>query len=148
LDKIAGEFLPQENLDSLTQHQYTVDTYISYALIMQLKTLLLFTAATALAIAAADEPAIERSLEIPAELAKRACKAGCGCRKGIKAGLYCGPCLVSAGGSMDFAVTKGRSNLHVYQCGSDGSCCDYGVRDSCAKPNGQCASGSSPGAPP
>ncbi|KFY81849.1 hypothetical protein V500_11037 [Pseudogymnoascus sp. VKM F-4518 (FW-2643)] len=122
-------------------------TYLNQAPIMQLKTLLLFTAATALATSVAVEPATERSLEIPAELSKRACTAGCACRKGIKAGLYCGPCLVSAGGSMDFAVVKGRSDTHVYQCGSNGSCCDYGVRDSCRKASSQCASGYSPGAP-
>ena len=114
---------------------------------MQLKTLLLFTAATALTAAAVVEPAIERSLEIPDELSKRACTSGCACKKGIKAGLYCGACLVSIGGPTTFAITKKKYDTHIYQCGSNGSCCDYGVRTSCKKANSQCASGSSPGAP-
>lgn len=121
-------------------------SYISHAfIVMQLKTLLLFAAA-ALATAAAVEPATARDLEIPAELSKRACKAGCSCKKGIKAGLYCGNCLVSSGHTMVFAITKGQSDLHIYQCNTNGGCCDYGTATKCKKVDGQCASGTSPGA--
>ncbi|KAK6355926.1 hypothetical protein TWF718_000304 [Orbilia javanica] len=57
---------------------------------------------------------------------KRACSNnGCKCRRGAKAGVYCGRCG---------AVTSlGSGKLNdAYQCASNGDCCGYGARSSCA----------------
>jgi hypothetical protein len=107
---------------------------------MQLRTFLLIASAS-LAIAAAVEPAAERALdvEIPAQLNERACKTGCKCQSGIKAGLYCGNCMVNDW----YAVIEKLYYSHVFQCGSNGSCCDYGAASDCGHghPEARCASG-------
>ncbi|KAK6514284.1 hypothetical protein TWF506_008681 [Arthrobotrys conoides] len=59
---------------------------------------------------------------------KRACKSnGCSCAKGTSAGIYCGRC-----GAVKSYGRGGKSD-HAYQCNSEGGCCLYGPRDTCAE---------------
>jgi hypothetical protein len=107
---------------------------------MKLQSLILLGIAS-LAAAASITPATERDVEIPAELVGRSCTTGCKCVKGLKAGLYCGTCVVTVGGTTGWPVTTGWSAHHVYQCGSNGSCCDYGTGSDCVTTHGRCAEG-------
>ncbi|KAK6358017.1 hypothetical protein TWF730_007371 [Orbilia blumenaviensis] len=105
-------------------------------------TLALGLVATALSSAipqpAADtvlEPISEALTDIAMDntLDKRACVYnGCKCNSRVGTayvtGIYCGKCYqVSKFG-------KGGKSTDAYQCGSGGSCCRYGARESCAVP--------------
>lgn len=94
-----------------------------------------------LTAAAAVEPATERDVAVAAELVGRACVAnGCKCAAGTIPGIYCGSCLRPPVGNG--AVIIAKLNVHhVYQCGSGGSCCDYGTASDCMTPQARCASG-------
>lgn len=107
---------------------------------MQFRALLILATAS-LAAAAAVEPAAERDIAVPAELVGRACVAnGCKCASGTIPGIYCGSCLRPPVGNG--AVITAKLNVHhVYQCGSGGSCCDYGTASDCMTPHARCASG-------
>lgn len=96
-------------------------------------------ASAAVATAAATGSLADRgsAIEVPAELAKRGCKRNCECTRGIKAGLYCGNCDVKGYN----AINQNKAWDHVYQCGSDGSCCDYGYAKDCGTKKARCASG-------
>ncbi|OBT61221.1 hypothetical protein VE03_08709 [Pseudogymnoascus sp. 23342-1-I1] len=62
-------------------------------------------------------------------LEARACSSnGCACVTGIKAGIYCGNCVVGAG---TYAVKTKRVASHAFQCGAGGACCDYGAASDC-----------------
>ena len=113
---------------------------------MHLQTLLLLaTASLASLAAAAPASESENDVAIPAALVARACvKNGCACRSGIKAGIYCGACVISTGGHTGWAITKKFNQHHIYQCGSNGSCCDYGTATECGGSKGRCAQGSTP----
>ncbi|KAG0641863.1 hypothetical protein HOY80DRAFT_882511, partial [Tuber brumale] len=66
---------------------------------------------------------------------KRDCKYdGCKCVSSTRPGLYCGYCgvLTNCGSS------GGPCSSNVYQCGTGGSCCNYGTRTSCKNFNGPC----------
>ncbi|KAK4446209.1 hypothetical protein QBC34DRAFT_383633 [Podospora aff. communis PSN243] len=54
---------------------------------------------------------------------------GCKCVKGTKQGQYCGWCkqVDSAG--------RGGSWDHIYECNSNGGCCNYGTSKKCAGDN-------------
>ncbi|KFY97508.1 hypothetical protein V500_02041 [Pseudogymnoascus sp. VKM F-4518 (FW-2643)] len=111
---------------------------------MQLKTLFLLATVSLTAAAAATAPVTEGDLEIPAALVERSCSAnGCTCAKGIKAGVYCGSCVVTIGGQTDWVIGRMWNDKHAYQCGSNGSCCDYGTASDCGTSKGRCASGKS-----
>ncbi|KAK1759939.1 hypothetical protein QBC47DRAFT_398743 [Echria macrotheca] len=51
---------------------------------------------------------------------------GCTCKKGTKQGQYCGWC-----DQVTYVGTGGRIAYHIYECNSDGGCCDYGESSSC-----------------
>ncbi|KFY70026.1 hypothetical protein V499_09530 [Pseudogymnoascus sp. VKM F-103] len=75
-----------------------------------------------------------------ASLEPRACSSnGCACVTGIKAGIYCGNCVVGAG---TYAVKTKRVASHAFQCGAGGACCDYGAATDCGKTSARCAEGS------
>ncbi|MCP2319238.1 hypothetical protein APR12_004605 [Nocardia amikacinitolerans] len=61
------------------------------------------------------------------EVANAACvENGCKCRPGTSPGVYCGWC---------YAVThagEGGAWSDVFQCASNGRCCRWGPRPSCA----------------
>lgn len=74
------------------------------------------------------------------ELTPRACVAnGCKCVKGLKAGIYCGNCVVGAG---TYAISAKRVAGHAYQCNASGGCCDYGAANDCGKTGARCQEGS------
>lgn len=76
----------------------------------------------------------------PRELTPRACVSnGCKCVKGLKAGIYCGNCVVGAG---TYAVSAKRVASHAYQCNASGGCCDYGAASDCGKSGARCQQGS------
>ena len=78
--------------------------------------------------------------EAAPELMPRACSNnGCKCVSGLKAGLYCGNCVVGAG---TYAIKTKRVKSHVYQCSSNGGCCDYGAANDCGGKSARCAQGS------
>jgi hypothetical protein len=99
---------------------------------MQVRALLLLAAAS-FAAAAAIGPAAEDSIALPAELSKRACvKTGCNCASGTIPGIYCGSCLRPPVGNEAVVQPPSILNVHhVYQCGTGGSCCDYGYASDC-----------------
>lgn len=100
-----------------------------YALALALLTAIMAT--TVLASPATD------SLSDSNPFAKRACTYnGCACVSGLKAGVYCGNCIVGAG---TYAVKTKRVSTHAFQCSSSGGCCDYGVASDCGKAGGRCA---------
>lgn len=66
------------------------------------------------------------------DLDKPSCTYNCKCDPSYPGGLYCGYCL---------AVTSCVSEdceKDVYQCGTGGDCCVFGVRDSCESFQGPC----------
>jgi hypothetical protein len=111
---------------------------------MKLQSLFLLAAAS-IAAASVAAPLTGRDVELPAELVGRSCVSGCKCRTGLKAGLYCGTCVVDINGSTNWPVSTGWSAHHIYQCGSSGSCCDYGTASDCSTTHGRCAEGSTIG---
>ena len=101
-------------------------------------------ALSASASPAADNQAIDDDSSwggvAPRELTPRACVAnGCKCVKGLKAGIYCGNCVVGAG---TYAVSAKRVAGHAYQCNASGGCCDYGAASDCGKSGARCQQGS------
>ncbi|KAL5348904.1 hypothetical protein ACLOAV_006329 [Pseudogymnoascus australis] len=73
-------------------------------------------------------------------LEARACSSnGCKCVSGIKAGIYCGNCVVGAG---TYAIKSKRVASHAFQCGAGGACCDYGAASDCGGKSARCAQGS------
>lgn len=101
----------------------------------------LILASLALTNAAAPEPMARRdaAIELPAELSERAgCVANCKCHPGIKTGIYCGNCDVRKDQQ---AIDQNKIWDHAYQCGSGGSCCDYGYASDCGTKRARCASG-------
>ncbi|KAH8897474.1 hypothetical protein GQ53DRAFT_743156 [Thozetella sp. PMI_491] len=102
---------------------------------------LLLTLATSM-VAAVAASALGSPVEARGDLISRACSAnGCKCVSGIKAGLYCGNCVATDA----YAISVKRVYTHVYQCGSTGSCCDYGAASDCGTRQARCAQGA--GAP-
>lgn len=74
------------------------------------------------------------------DLTPRACVAnGCKCVKGLKAGIYCGNCVVGAG---TYAISAKRVAGHAYQCNASGGCCDYGAANDCGTKGARCQQGS------
>ncbi|KAG0134859.1 hypothetical protein HOY82DRAFT_515710 [Tuber indicum] len=68
------------------------------------------------------------------DLEKRACVYdGCKCSTSWSPGLYCGYCA---------AVTTCKNGYpcedNVYQCGTGGKCCNYGVKTTCKNNQGPC----------
>ena len=62
---------------------------------------------------------------LPFDLNKRACDYnGCKCLKGY-AGVWCAQCKKGGSYVVQLLVSGGAID-HVYQCASDGDCCDYG----------------------
>ncbi|KFY47501.1 hypothetical protein V495_01939 [Pseudogymnoascus sp. VKM F-4514 (FW-929)] len=75
-----------------------------------------------------------------ADLEPRACSSnGCACVTGLKAGIYCGNCVVGAG---TYAIKTKRVASHAFQCNASGGCCDYGAASDCGKTSARCAEGS------
>ncbi|KAG0641861.1 hypothetical protein HOY80DRAFT_1134977 [Tuber brumale] len=71
--------------------------------------------------------------EADSDLEKRACVSdGCKCDSSYSAGLYCGYCAAVK------SCTSSSCFKNVYQCGSGGKCCNYGVRTSCKNFDGPC----------
>ncbi|KAL2148912.1 hypothetical protein VTH82DRAFT_1598 [Thermothelomyces myriococcoides] len=85
-----------------------------------------------------DVPAALQARDDEEALSKRACNAnGCRCLKGVPAGIYCGACIKTSTGQ--WVITKKRVLDHVYQCASNGDCCDYGYAKDCNTGSGRCA---------
>ena len=82
--------------------------------------------------------AVEARDANPMELAGRSCSDnGCKCQVypyTPKDGVYCANCRVA--GFPDYFIVydlgKGGSANNVYQCNTDGGCCDYGYATDCA----------------
>lgn len=73
--------------------------------------------------------------DAPLHLEKRACKKnGCKCVKGLRQGQYCGACQWKG----SWVITAKRNLKHVYECSSDGGCCDYGTGSDCNTGSGRC----------
>ncbi|PUU77968.1 hypothetical protein B9Z19DRAFT_1049296 [Tuber borchii] len=70
------------------------------------------------------------------DLEKRDCKPdGCKCNPSYPPGLYCGYCAALPVSSCPIG---GACEKNVYQCGTGGKCCNYGVRNSCKARDGPC----------
>ncbi|RPA89977.1 hypothetical protein L873DRAFT_1719842, partial [Choiromyces venosus 120613-1] len=68
-------------------------------------------------------------------LEKRACVVdGCRCSTAYSPGIYCGYCNAV----ISCPVGQASCERDVYQCGSGGACCNYGVRTSCKNRQGPC----------
>jgi hypothetical protein len=82
---------------------------------------------------------ITAAAALPAELESRSCVSnGCACLLDLTPGVYCGNCVVGAG---SYAIKTDRVLNNVYECNSEGGCCDYGYATDCDTTHGRCAEG-------
>lgn len=78
---------------------------------------------------------VDTSANAPLQLEKRACsKNGCKCVKGLRQGQYCGACKWKG----NWVISAKRNLKHVYECSSNGACCDYGTGSDCNTGGGRC----------
>lgn len=83
-------------------------------------------------------PAVEARDANPMELTGRSCTYnGCKCQVypfTPRDGVYCANCPVAGwpGYTVVYDLGKGGSANNVYQCNTNGGCCDYGNANDCA----------------
>ncbi|KAH7146934.1 hypothetical protein B0J13DRAFT_441652 [Dactylonectria estremocensis] len=111
---------------------------------MKLSPILIFASLALAAATPAQDLADDLSPReaLPTEPVARQCESGCSCRRGLPAGIYCGNCVVSAGGgAATRAIQRGRMETHLYQCDSAGGCYSYGPANVCGTQRAWCQSG-------